>query len=189
VNWLVFVFLAWVALGLDVGLRDAIAIGDSSITPSFALILCVFVWLWARPGALMLAAILIGLALDVLQPIHAAADPVVVGPTTLGMMLAAYATFTIRGVMLRGNPVTLAVLCALSMLLVRIVAVVLLEIRSAYDHTITLSAWASIGTAGASALYTGLVAALLSPILRWLRPLLRFYDDTHSGFSIKAGRS
>jgi len=186
-SWLVFALATWVTLGLDVGLRELLRLGDSSVSPRFAMVLLVFVCLWARPGALMMAAILIGLLVDALPLMSergAGATLVVLGPSALGAMVAAYTILTIRSVMQRKSPFTLAALTLIATLLVEVIRVTLLTVRSFYDDIDLDGAIASLGTSAGIAAYTALLALLLAPLLNLLRRPMRFEGTTGMGFVI-----
>ena len=188
-NWVAFALVLWVTMGLELGLRNLLALGDSSIAPRFALVLLVFVCLHAPPGALMLASIVIGVLLDVVSvtPASETSSPmVIVGPYALGCMLSAYAILTMRSVMQRKSPFTLGVLGLIATLLVEVVRLTLLTVRGFYDNLALEGATASLGLALGIAAYTAVLAFLLSPILGALRRPLRFQGQSGMGFVISS---
>lgn len=185
-NWLVFLLLTWLMMGLDIGLPDLLVLGKGTIHPRFAIVLLVFVCLHAPPGALMLGAIMIGLLLDIVHkvPEQAGGDLVIIGPYALGCMLAAYAILTVRSVMHRKSPITLATLALLATLLIEVVRLTLLTARSFYDGLALESAASSLGNSFGVAVYTAVVALLLAPVLGALRRPLRFHPTSSMGFVI-----
>lgn len=159
-NWLLFSILAWIALGMEVGLRDAFQIGHTPLAPSFVMILIVFVALWARPLTLLAAACILGALLDLVNQVNTThgESVVVLGPWALGSMLAAYTVLNFRAMMFRRNPITAAILCVLAGAIAAAVVVVLLRIRAQYDDIQVASAAAELLPRLGAALYTGLVA-------------------------------
>lgn len=186
-SWLVFLILLWASMGLDMGLQNLLRVGDSAITPSFGMVLLVFICLHARPGALMLGSIVIGLSMDVLAltpEVGEGARLVVIGPYALGCMLAAYTILTVRSVMQRKSPFTLAALALLATLLAEVIRLTLLTVRGLYDTLVLDGAASSLGTSLGVAVYTGLLALLLAPLLAGLRRPLRFQGGPGGGFVI-----
>jgi hypothetical protein len=49
VNWLAYIVLLWIFLGLEKGLRDALALGSSGVAPSFVFIIVTMVAIYASP--------------------------------------------------------------------------------------------------------------------------------------------
>ncbi len=41
-KWLTFAILAWIFLGLELGLRDALRLGHGQVSPSFVFVLLAF---------------------------------------------------------------------------------------------------------------------------------------------------
>ncbi|GAB4515929.1 MAG: hypothetical protein Tsb0013_20530 [Phycisphaerales bacterium] len=186
-NWLVFALMMWVMMGCDLGLRSLLALGSSSISPRFALVLLVFVCLHAPPGAMMLASVAIGLVMDIVSvtPMAETSAPlVVIGPYTLGCMLAAYAILTVRSVMQRKSPFTMAALALVATVLVEVVRLTLLTVRSFYDGLALEEAATSLGTSLGIAAYTAVLAFALTPVLGALRRALRFHGSSGMGFVI-----
>ncbi len=184
-NWLVFAVLTWFAMGLDLGLRNVLSLGDSAIAPRFTVVLLVFICIHAPPGAMMLAAILVGLLLDAVSTVpeaHTANPVMIIGPFSLGCMLAAYAILTVRSVMQRKSPFTLAVLVLVGSLLVEVVRLTLLTVRSFYDDLALEGAAASLGTGFGVAVYSAVLAVLLAPLLGAVRRPMRFQGQSSIGF-------
>lgn len=173
-NWVVFAVVAWVLFGCEIGLRDALQLGDSSIAPSFVMPLLVFVALWARPGASLVAALLIGVTLDLIHtwPTERGQDIVIVGPWAFGCMLAAYTTLNLRTMMFRKSIVTIAILSVIGAAIAQIFGLALLTVRSSYDDILLPSAAAELWPRLASSVYTGVTALLVAPILQFISPWL-----------------
>ena len=111
-RWAPFLLLAWVFLGLEVGLRSAMPFGEAGVAPSFALILCVYVSMGATHGHAHWAALLLGACVDLAsrRVLRGGGDVTVLGPNALGFLLACQLTLVMRGVVFRKNPLALAFL-------------------------------------------------------------------------------
>jgi len=186
-RWTVFAIAAWITLGLEWGLRDALQLGEVNIAPSFALILIVFVSLWARHAAALGACLIVGLVVDLLFQMRTedGFPVVVVGPHALGFMLAGYTVLTLRALMFKRNIVSLAFLVVLTGVLAQILATFLLAVRASYDVVLFPDPLAEMGQRIASALYSGVVAIVFGGALNMIRPVFGFEADTRRGFRIE----
>lgn len=173
-NWVVFAVVAWVLFGCHVGLRDALQLGESSIAPSFVIPLLVFVALWARPGTALVAALLLGVTLDLIHawPTERGQEVAILGPWAFGCMIAAYTTLNLRTMMFRKSIVTLAILSIVSAAIAQIFGLALLTVRSTYDDLVLPSAAAELWPRLAGSLYTGVTALLIGPALQFIAPWL-----------------
>ena len=97
-NWIVFALAAWVAFGLEIGLRPLISPGDGSIAPSFVIPLLVYTSLWAPARTALWGALILGLGADLLSNIDLApsGSATIIGPRAIGYLLAAVSFFTLR---------------------------------------------------------------------------------------------
>ncbi len=186
-SWLPFAIAAWVTMGLELGFRDALQLGDVAIAPSFAMILLAYVCLWASPASGLVGAMVIGAALDLTRtiPFEGGLEIVVLGPHALGSLLAGYTVITLRALMFRKNMLSLGFLSAIAAALASLAALALVEARSIYDPIMLRPALPALGEALGSAVYTGLIAMLLAPILNVLRPLFDFEDAKRGAFRIQ----
>lgn len=176
-NWIVFAFVTWIMLGLELGLKSSLRLGDSSIAPSFLAVYAVFVASAAPPRSSQWACLILGALLDLTAPvprIDAASSFTVVGPNALGALLMCQLIIAVRGLLFRRNPLTIAILAAVGFAVWQVIVTAVFTVRSfAGDPT----AWAPAGELGArmaSSLYTGLLALPLSLILLGLTPLFAF---------------
>lgn len=186
-NWLVFAAATWVMFGLEIGLRDALQIGDLNISPHFAVILLVFVAMWASSGAALASGVMIGIGLDLFYQLKLddGSDVVVIGPHALGCMLAAYAVVNLRALMFRKNVLSIAFLSLVAAALMQIVATALLTARASYDPLVFGPAFGELGQRLGSAVYTAIVAFPLGFVLNLLRGAFRFQSERGSGFRIR----
>ncbi len=165
-NWIVFAVVAWIAFGLEIGLRPLISPGDGSIAPSFVIPLLVYVSLWAPARTALWAALVLGLGADLLSSIDLATsgNATVIGPRAIGYLLGAQLVIASRGVVIGRSPVTLVVLSIAAAFVAGVVVVALFTLRSFYDPVVW-SPGRQLGVRFFSALYTGVSALALSLVL------------------------
>lgn len=175
-NRIAFALAAWIALGAELGLKPALALGQTSVAPSFALILLAFVAMWAAPVAVYVAAITVGVLLDLTHPpmlASGASSVVVIGPYALGCLAGAYAAVTSRGLLIKQNPLSFGFVALVLCVVMHAVVVTLLRVRASYDDfLITFSH--EVGARLGSSVYTAVLALLAGPILRLLIPVFGF---------------
>jgi hypothetical protein len=130
-RWSVFILTAYVALLLQAGLANLLAYGDSAVTPSFLLILGVFVGMWAPPRTVAWAMLVLGLLTDLTHayPIGDVQMIYLVGPASLGYLLGATAVCQLRSMVFRDSALALMVMVFLVGILVHLAAIALLTIR------------------------------------------------------------
>lgn len=183
-NWIVFAIFAWIGMAFETGFRDALALGNSSVSPSLVMILAAFVALWAPMRHALAAALVIGLLLDFNELVRTpAGEPiVVVGRHAIGCLLASYTVITLRGMMFRRNAITIVVLSGVTMALTQVVAIAMLKFRSLYDVVIFDDAASQLGSQLGSAVYTAALAFLVGPALNRIKWLFGFSGGARSGF-------
>jgi len=128
-RWYIFAIFAYVMLATEQGLRTLFAIGH--VSPSFLLVLAVFLALTAPPATALWAAIILGILVD-LQPITTVgwiADTAVIGPACLGFMAAVATTLQLRNMVFRDSPITIGVMVFVAGLCAHLVMVCLLTAR------------------------------------------------------------
>ncbi|MGP1309494.1 MAG: hypothetical protein ACTS27_04775 [Phycisphaerales bacterium] len=175
-NWIAFALAAWLALGAELGLKPALALGSTSVAPSFAFILLAFVAMWAPPVAVYTAALIVGAVLDLTHPPATdggLSSVVVIGPYALGCLAGCYAAVTARGVLIKQNPLSFAFLALVLTLVAHAVVLTLLRVRASYDD-LAVAFTSEVGVRLSSTLYTAVVALLVGPLLRLLIPLFGF---------------
>lgn len=186
-NWLAFAIAAWVACGFEYGLRDAFRLGETPVAPSFLLILAVFVCLWASPGAVLSACLIIGMLMDFifLQQIQGTEQWLtILGPHALGLLLGGYAVLNMRALMFRRNALALAFLCIVAGALMHILAWALLYLRGVWGDPVFGGVAGELGYRLAGAVYTGVMALVIGLILGLVRPVFGFPADTKRGFKM-----
>jgi hypothetical protein len=181
-NWVVFLLVAWATMGLELGLRPSIQLGDSGMAPSFALILVAYLALAAPRQAALWAAMSIGVLLDLTSERLASSNLgtlTIVGPAALGCMLGASAVANVRAMVYRRNPLTMLVIAVMMSVIAQIVIVACLAARSWWDPAIVFQARPELAVRLGSAVYTGVAALVVGPVLNFLTPLFGFQGMHH----------
>lgn len=165
-NWLVFALATWIAVGLELGLRDALSMGSLRAAPSFLLILATYIAMLANPRTALWVGLLLGLLTDLLNPIPSAIpnapSSVLVGPWTLSYVLAAQLVLSLRPLMIRRNPLTLAFLTLGAGLVTAITSVAILSWRAKVFEPIAWDATQQLWGKLATAPYSGVIALFIA---------------------------
>lgn len=126
-NRLVFALITFVALVLETGLRTLFALGPTNATPSFLLVIAVFIGLLGQPGVVVWSFLVLGVLTDLQGgPV---AGGVIIGPAALGYLAGAYAILQLRTLVFRESVLTLAVLTFVTGVFVQLVVVALYTFR------------------------------------------------------------
>jgi len=187
-NWMVSSIALWIVMGLELGLRNGLALGSTGAAPSFALIYLVYLGLSAPKRTALWGGLVIGLVLDLSRALPSADGlrvVTVIGPLTVGGALAAYTTVQIRGVLNQRNPLTGPLVVVVAVFLAHLVAIAMLELRSWYDPAVSIPALADLGRAALTAVYSAAVALALGVIARPVLPVLAAvhqFDTTPSAW-------
>lgn len=174
--WPVFLAALWLAVGLDLGLRDSVQFGPNS-APSLTLILVAFIAMWAPRLHAIYAAIIAGICLDLLgaQVVPGSTESATtLGPNALGFALGAFTVLTARAMVERANVLALPALTLIMALLANLVVVFCFAVKGVYDPAISFSAAPELVSRVASSLYTALAAIPIGLILMLLTRLFGF---------------
>ncbi|GIW73699.1 MAG: hypothetical protein KatS3mg103_0221 [Phycisphaerales bacterium] len=173
-NWAAFAIVAYLVVGLERGLRDALAIGP--VQPSFILALAAFVALSAPPVHAVWAGLLLGLALDLTGawPVQAGPAQPIIGPYALGGVMLAQVVLTLRGKLVRHHLATLAVLTFLGVLACQLIVVALLAIQKLAGAPLAFQPMPQLLLRTGMAAYTALLAVPMGLLLGPMAPLLGF---------------
>ena len=174
-NWLVFFIGGWLMMGLELGLRDPLALGPTGAAPSFVLIYLVFIALSAPRATALWAGLALGLMLDLSRAMPAADGLTVVwtiGPMAIGGAAGAYAVTIVRSALYQRNPIAAPICVALAVFLAHLVAVSVFTARSWYDPAIEIYSTRELGRAVGSAIYSAIAALVLSLLLHRVMPLI-----------------
>lgn len=184
-NWLVALVVGYLMLGFELSVRPALGIGPTGVAPSFLVPLMVFVALSAPPLHALWYAFLLGLLMDLTADyptLDAQHSLTIVGPVALGFLAGAYLTLTMRGVMIRRNPLAMVFMAVVAGALANVVIVAMLSIRVFYGDPIAYSPGQELLSGILSSLYTAGSAALLTLVLIPLTPLFGFQDTRSRRF-------
>ncbi|MEM9253416.1 MAG: rod shape-determining protein MreD [Planctomycetota bacterium] len=170
-NWAVFAVALWVALALERGLAPLLAIPDATtgVSPSFVLVLVVWIALQAPSLTALWAAIAAGLVLDALGT-HYDGRGGLLGPHALGYALGAYAVLQMRGMVFRQSGLTLGVMTFVAGVFAHLAIVALMALRGfplgIADPVPGWDTSAELVGRFMQLLYTALAAAILAIPLR-----------------------
>ena len=175
-NWMAFFVIAWIALGLDTGLRSTLELGNTGISPSFMMCFAVFVAMNATTGTALWSCMILGLLVDLATTLSYKPDGAitVLGPHAVGYVLAGQLVLTLRVWMLRRNPLSFAVLCCMAFLVANVVVVFLYTMRSFMGDGLMWNASEEVAARVGSSIYTALVGVLVVIALMPLTGLLGF---------------
>jgi len=185
VNWIVFLFVAWVSFGLEMALTPVFDAGSGGVHPSTIVPLMVFVALYAPRRHALWGAILLGVTRDLLTPLtHADGGSIVlVGPHALGALLGVQLVFSVRGMVVRRNPITLAVLSVLAAIVAQSVVVAIVTARVTVGDYIAWDASDELVQRALSSLYTGLGGVVLAFAYFALTPAFGFHSAVATRFA------
>lgn len=180
-NWIFFAVISWIFFGMERGLKDALRLGDTTIAPSFVMILGAFIALSAPPLPALWGCLILGVVMDLtwgveMKPESAPLD--LLGPYALGMLLAGQLIITIRALMMRRNPLTVAFASFVGAIVCQVVVVAIVTLRGIMGDLTNWDASGQLLARMGAALYTGLVAIIISLLLFPLSGLLGF-PSTH----------
>ncbi len=184
-NIFLFALLAWLFMGFEIALPPVLDAGGGGVAPSFLIPLVVFIALHAETRPALWSALILGLIVDLIQPVAlvdggAATIP---GPHALGFLLAVQMTLSMRGMVIRRNPLTLVVLSILGMAIATLVVIAFTSVRGLLDPSLARRGAAELAPGILSALYTGLTALVLSFPLFALSPFFGFPNLQASRFA------
>lgn len=187
-NPFAFAFLAWVLLGLELGLQGVLRFGSAPIEPSFVFVLVVAAALNAPSAAAQWGALALGFFVDlVLHPVALTdgGTTVIVGPHALGYLVATQFLLALRRVVNRKNPLTYGLLACLGSAIAAAVVVALLTFHRLYGDPIEWHASRQLMDRLASAVYTGVLSVALSLALIPLGGFLGFTTTKERRFGAR----
>lgn len=172
-NRLTLALAAWFLAGLEVGLARSLASGPAS--PSLLMPLLVLVALFASASETLWAALALGAITDLLWsvPLTGGGAGIVLGPHVLGFALAGQLVLSVRGSMMRRNPLVLGLLAFAGACVAGACVTAIMTFRTIYDPLAWSPQHELLTRLGAAAL-TGLGAAVLALVLLPLSPLFGF---------------
>lgn len=174
-NPIVAGLLAWLLLGLQLGLAETLRLGEAGPTPDLLLVLMAFVALHAPSRVAGWTALALGGITDMTWavPLDDGGSASMLGPHMLGYVLASQAIVALRANLIRRNPLTLGAVTLLAGLISGAVVVAIVTFRDAYDP-LAWRAGAELLTRLGSAGYSGVAAVILAFALLPLTPVMGF---------------
>ncbi|MBX3363664.1 MAG: hypothetical protein KF866_02760 [Phycisphaeraceae bacterium] len=172
-NAIAFLVVAWVLLGLQLGLSETLRLGISGPAPDLLLVLAAFAALQAPVRTALWTAFLLGLVTDLTWTVArpgGSAVPVF-GPHALGYVLGAQAIVSIRGNLIRRNPLTLGAVTLIAGVIAGVLVVAMMTLRTTYDP-IVWRAGSELATRMGAAVYSGVAGVITAFALLPLTPIL-----------------
>jgi cell shape-determining protein MreD len=193
-RWVVFAVAAVLGLVFDTGLSEVLRIeklGD--IRPSLCAVVAVFVALSAPRTAALWACLVLGVLLDLAQPLTVAENRVVylIGPYALGYLFGGWLVIAGRSMVFRRRPLTIGVMTVLLLLAVQIVAVTVYLVRAQSWYPGQPIVWtdvsvpAELGRRLLAALYSGVFAVPVGWLLVQSMGLWGFQTVVHRPQTIR----
>lgn len=175
-NWFAFALASWICFGLEIGLRDYLSLQSSAVAPSFVIAFLVYIAMHASQRAVLWAALILGLLVDLTGSFaqSTSGDAVLLGPHAVGFMLGAQIVLSLRGMIVSRNPLSLGVLSLAVAAVAQIVVVAFLTVHKLFGDPIIWDPSESLVQGLLSAVYTGILATLLSLLFIPLSPLFGF---------------
>jgi rod shape-determining protein MreD len=174
-RWPVFAIFAFVALVLEVSVRNALRLDSMmGISPSFVACVAVLITLFANRLSALWACWILGVLMDLLPRDDDGVT--IVGPAALGFVFAGYVVSLLRTMVFRRKALTLGAMTFIFLLAAGIVVVFITMIRSLYPGApvTSLGAVQLMVHHALNALYGGVVAIPLGWLLLVTLPLWGF---------------
>lgn len=184
-RWWVFVAMAYLLLGAQVSLADVMAIDSKfgPIQPRFVLLLAVFVGLAAAPRVVMIAALVLGMLVDLTTtwPLAHGGALTLIGPYTLGYIIGAYVLLQVRSMVFRQHPLTVGAMMLVAGVAIELIVVAVFTIRAWYEPVAGWSATHELVARSLSLFYSALIGTFLAVPLCALTPVFGFPSLKQTG--------
>lgn len=187
-NWILFAILAWVLIGCETGLKSALALGQTGVAPSFVFPLVAFIAVTGTNWNTYWAALILGLMVDLTWTVGVdggGPPATIVGPNALGFLLGAQLILTIRGLVIRRNPLAIGFLALVGFALAQVVVVALMTTKDLLGDPVAWSATRELISRLGAALYTGILGFVLALIFLPLAPLFGLQAPQQRRFSVR----
>lgn len=189
-NWTLLAVVLFVSLAADVSVAHVLSFKD--ISPSFAMILVVFLALHAPRSAVPWIGWGAGLLVDLLTPIPHGPLEVgpLIGPHALGWCFGGYLVMLVRTMLFKRQIHTVAAMTLMFAVAASLLAVFILALHSIYEPVDV--GWAEGGAVRellrrlGVGLYSGLIALVLGPILTLTLPAWAFRQSMPRGLPRRA---
>lgn len=177
-RWSVFFIFAYVFLAVEAGLDRLLAYGG--VSPSFLLVLGVFVGLSAPKMTVVWSMLILGLLTDLTHDYTMADQQILwlIGPATLGYLCGALVVLQLRALVVRESAIALAVMVFVVGVFVYLVVVAMLTLRGLPWPTANpIADWSAadeLAQGFFKLLYSAILALPLGLVLTKTEPLLAF---------------
>lgn len=172
------VIAAWIFLGLELGLKDALSLGHEHIAPSFMFCLATFLAMFSSHPRPTWCALGLGLLMDLTfrVPLHDGSGVVtLIGPHALSYALGVQLITSVRGLVIKRNPLTVGFLAFVGSIVAQVSLVGILSLRLWWGDPIfgpdaapSRELLARLGSAAYTGLLGCVLALILFPIAPWL---------------------
>jgi hypothetical protein len=177
-NGAAFVIAAWIFMGLELGLKDALSLGSVHVAPSFMFCLLTFIAMFSSHPKPTWCAIGLGVLMDLTfrVPLRDGIGTVtLIGPYSIAYVVGVQLITAMRGLVIKRNPLTVGFLAFTGSIVTQVVLVGVLSLRMWWGDPIfgpsnppSAELLARLG----SAAYTGLLGCAISlvmfPIAPWM---------------------
>ncbi|MBN8599349.1 MAG: hypothetical protein J0L78_16885 [Planctomycetes bacterium] len=154
----------YIAFSLELGLRNALAVGTGGAAPSFVFVLCMILAIGSPAGLVLWTCLVFGIITDLTWPheIRGGADSItLLGPYALGYLFAGQFVLLLRSQIIKRNPLSLGFLCFAGFAVAQIMVVVIYTLRSAYTPEIVWEPTHQLISRLVGAAYTGVLGVLV----------------------------
>lgn len=187
----VFLLLAWSALGLELGLRELLRIPGTRVHPSFVLVLVAGLGMMAPASAsgARWGALFLGLLLDLVTPLplrDMLGDVRIVGPWVLACAASVEAALLLRSSATKRTALSLglhALVCAAA---AQCVIVIVMTVRSIAHGGLAWSFWSELLPRAGCALATGALGVVLGVVALPALARMRLIEN---GPGVSSGRA
>jgi hypothetical protein len=182
-RWHVFLLALYLMLALEAGLRLLFAMpGPQGVSPSFLLILAVYVGLNAPPTTVAWAMLVIGLMADLspVGPGDAGGQAMLIGPCCLAYFVGGMMLVRLRGMVFRRSPLAMAALVLAVGTVIHVTVVLVFTFRGWFtwgvfggDGGDAIAGWSFAGQFARRLLevaYTAVLAVPLGMLLNRVEP-------------------
>lgn len=184
-NWIVFVVVAWISFGIERALTPVFDRASGGVSPSLVVPLLVFVALYAPRRHALWGAIALGFVWDLLSPLtHADGGSLnLIGPYTLGCLVAAQFVLSVRGMVIRRNPLTLMALSFGAAFIAHLVLVAIVTLRALAGDHVAWDASDELFQRLFSSFYTGIAGLILALAYFAMTPAFQFHTAVATRFA------
>lgn len=180
----------WIFLGLELGLKDALALGPGRIAPSFMFCFVTYLAMLSPQPKAVWAAIALGLAMDLTFKIPlregAVGTATFFGPHALAYALAVQLIIALRGLVIKRNPLTMGLLALLGSIVAQVTLVGIFSIRLWIGDPLAITPSAELMGRLGSSVYTGVLGVLLALVLIPLSPFLGVPSQSQRRFGTRS---